>query len=78
MTKTELRATRLLETYDKKRRELRELERELHQACVEYGREQGYIGWYNKDSFRTHVNAKRQRLEQEQEQEQLRCKAGAA
>jgi hypothetical protein len=65
MTKTEQRATQLLNKYDKMRRELRELERELHAACQAYGREQGNVGWYNKDTFRIHVNMKRERLERE-------------
>lgn len=65
MSEAEERATQLLHAYDKKRKELRELERELHAACQEYGREQGHIGWYNKDSFRIHVNMKKERLERE-------------
>lgn len=65
MSEAEERATQLLHAYDKKRKELRELERELHAACQEYGREQGHIGWYNKDSFRIHINMKRERLERE-------------
>lgn len=65
MTEAEKRATKLLHAYDKKRKELRELERELHAACQEYGREQGNRGWYNKDSFRIHINMKKERLERE-------------
>lgn len=65
MSEAEERATQLLHAYDKKRKELRELERELHAACQEYGREQGHIGWYNKDSFRIHINMKKERLERE-------------
>jgi len=69
MTKTEERATTLLAKYDRIRRELRELERELHAACQAYGREQGQTGWYNKDTFRIHVNMKRERLEREAKRE---------
>lgn len=65
MSKAEQRATKLLNKYDQMRRDLRLVEKELHTACQEYGREQGHIGWYNKDTFRIHVNMKRERLERE-------------
>ena len=65
MTEAERRATKLLNKYDSMRKELRNLERDLHTACQEYGREQGNIGWYNKDTFRIHVNMKRERTERE-------------
>lgn len=65
MSEAEERATKLLNKYDSMRRELRNIERELHVACQEYGREQGHIGWYNKDSFRIHINMKKERLERE-------------
>jgi hypothetical protein len=65
MSEAEKRATKLLNSYDQKRRELRELERELHAACQEYGRELRITG-FNKDYLRTRVNMKRERLEREQ------------
>jgi hypothetical protein len=65
MTENELRATTLLAKYDRIRSEMRNVEKELHAACQAYGREQGYMGWYNKDTFRLYVNTKRERLERE-------------
>jgi hypothetical protein len=53
MTKTKQRAVQLLRKYDKMKQDLRALEVELQQACHEYGREQGYIGWFHKDNLRT-------------------------
>lgn len=64
MSKAKHRAETLLRSYDRKRRELRELERELHVACQEYGRELRITG-FNKDYLRTRVNMERERLERE-------------
>lgn len=72
--KTELKrnATTLLRRYDKMRRELRNLEQELHQACVAYGRAEGYTGWYNKDSLRIAlIVEKEQKDKAEREAERL-------
>jgi hypothetical protein len=60
VSNAEQRATELLEKYDRRRRELRELERELHAACMEYGRELRITG-FNKDYLRTRINMKRER-----------------
>lgn len=49
------RATLLLRKYDKARADLRKLEAELHEACVEYGRTQGYGERYNRDHMRTRL-----------------------
>jgi hypothetical protein len=65
MTEAEKRATKLLHAYDKKRKELRELERELHAACQEYGRELRITG-FNKDYLRTRMNMERERIEREE------------
>lgn len=43
----------LLHKYDRLRRVMRDLEQELHEACVAYGRTQGYGERYNKDHLRT-------------------------
>lgn len=59
-------ASMKLRKYDKKCRELRKLEQELHAACVAYGKTQGYGERYNRDHLRT-------RLLVEQEQ---KAKAG--
>lgn len=64
MSEAEERATQLLHAYDKKRKELRDLERELHAACQEYGRELRITG-FNKDYLRTRMNMERERLERE-------------
>ena len=50
-TDTKRRATVLLRKYDKMRRELRDIERELHETVATYGREVGYFG-LSKDHFR--------------------------
>lgn len=57
-------ATALLHKYDKMRRELRDVERELHAACMAYGRELGIAG-FNKDYLRTRVNMERERVARE-------------
>ena len=46
------RAEQLLRKYDDMKRKLRELERELDAACLDYGREQG-MSWLSPDKFRT-------------------------
>ena len=43
----------LLRKYDRMRMEMRQLEHELHEACVAYGQTQGYGLRYNRDYFRT-------------------------
>jgi len=53
MSKTKQRAIKLLRKYDQAKRDLRALEAELQAACYEYGREQGYIGWFHRDNLRT-------------------------
>lgn len=50
---TKERATKLLRKYDQAKRDLRALEAELQAACHEYGREQGYLGWFHYESLRT-------------------------
>ena len=50
-TDTKRRATVLLRKYDKMRRELRDIERELHETVTQYGRETGYYA-LSKDMFR--------------------------
>lgn len=70
MTKTKQRAVRLLHKYDKMRVELRALEAELQQACHEYGREQGYLGWFHRDTLRSMLlveEEQRAKLEQQAE-----------
>lgn len=64
MSEVRQKAEALLRSYDRKRRELRELERELHAACQEYGRELRITG-FNKDYLRTRMNMERERLERE-------------
>lgn len=64
MSEVRQKAETLLRSYDRKRRELRELERELHAACQEYGRELRITG-FNKDYLRTRMNMERERLERE-------------
>jgi len=48
---TKRRAATLLRKYDRMRREMRDLERELHETVAQYGREMGYFG-LSKDHFR--------------------------
>jgi hypothetical protein len=56
-------ATALLRSYDAKRKEIRQLERDLAKAVTTYGRETGYWG-LNKDHFRIQLdNEERMRLE---------------
>lgn len=57
------RAAVLLRKYDKMRMEMKKLEHDLHEACVEYGQTQGYGLRYNRDYLRT-------RLLMEQEQKE--------
>lgn len=51
MSEAKKHAVKLLRKYDQSRRDLRELERELHAACAAYGRERGLWG-FNKDHLR--------------------------
>ena len=51
MTDTKKQAIQLLRKYDKMRKELREVERELAKAATAYGRELGYYG-FSKDMLR--------------------------
>ena len=53
MTKKQ-HATQLLSRYDAIRKEMREVERELHKACADYGREIGMWG-FNKDHMRIRI-----------------------
>lgn len=46
------KAVKLLRKYDEAKRKLRELERELDAACLEYGKAQR-MGWFSKDNLRT-------------------------
>ena len=64
MSEVKHKAEALLRSYDQMRRELRNLERELHAACQEYGRELRITG-FNKDYLRTRMNMERERLERE-------------
>lgn len=64
MSEVRQKAEELLKKYDAMRRELRLVERELHTACQEYGRELRITG-FNKDYLRTRMNMERERLERE-------------
>ena len=57
------RATLLLRKHDEMRAELRKIERELHKACADYGRDCGMWG-FNKDHLRIQLeNEDRARIE---------------
>lgn len=76
MSKTKQRAIKLLRKYDQAKRDLRALEAELQQACHEYGREQGYIGWFHRDNLRTLMIVEdEQRAKRKEEAERLEQQA---
>ena len=54
-------ATKLLNRYDAMRKELRKLERELHNAVREYASADGYYTGMTKDTFRIHIQAEEER-----------------
>ena len=58
MSETKKRAVMLLRKYDKMRRELREVEHELHTTVATYGREMGIFG-LSKDHFRNMIAQER-------------------
>lgn len=63
------RATLLLRKHDEMRAELRKIERELHKACADYGRDCGMWG-FNKDHLRIQLeNEEKARLEYLAEQD---------
>lgn len=76
MSKTKQRAIKLLRKYDQAKRDLRALEAELQQACTDYGREQGYIGWFHRDNLRTLMIVEdEQRAKRKEEAERLERQA---